>query len=481
MEQNKSNHLQEIVFATSDAAESRQLVKLHKQGLIRKIAPKIYTSNFEDNPVNIIKRNLYMILGRLFPKAILSHRTAFEFSPTDDGHIFLTYSYTKNILLPGIKVHLMEGPSALDDDIPFIEGLYASQRERAFLENMQISRKTGTESKILARDVVVAKIEQFICLNGESAINLLLDKAKKLSVKLNMKDEYDKLTRLVGSLLISKPSDVLSSPLAMARTFGFPYDPSKIEIFNKLYTTLLKDNFKALPEQNTTYESFRSFSFFESYFSSFLDGAEFDIDEAKKIIDTKSPVSDKKEASNSLLGIFSFASNKQEMTIVPKSSDEMIEILQYRHRVVLAARKDEMPGEFRYDNIFGNTHYDVDFNKVKGTLIKGFDYYNTLQNTFAKAIFLGFMLTEIRPFFSGNGRIARLMMNAEFVRAGEAKIIIPSIYKDDYLVALHKMSTIGDAESYIKTMKRIHQFSSMIRGESYEEIKDYLKSTKALY
>ena len=33
MEQNKSNQLQEIVFATSDAAESRQLVKLHKQGL----------------------------------------------------------------------------------------------------------------------------------------------------------------------------------------------------------------------------------------------------------------------------------------------------------------------------------------------------------------------------------------------------------------------------------------------------------------
>ena len=102
MEKNIPLHLQEIVFATSDLAESKQLSKLIKQGVVRKIATKIYSSNFVDTPEVIIRRNLFMVLGRLYPKAVISHRSAFEFAPTKSGHIFLTYSYTKNILLPGV-------------------------------------------------------------------------------------------------------------------------------------------------------------------------------------------------------------------------------------------------------------------------------------------------------------------------------------------------------------------------------------------
>jgi len=90
-------HLQEILFATSDLAESKQLSKLIKQGAVRKIAPKIYTPNFTDTPEVIIQRNLFMIQGRLYPKVVISHRSAFEFAPTQSGHIFLTYTYTKNI------------------------------------------------------------------------------------------------------------------------------------------------------------------------------------------------------------------------------------------------------------------------------------------------------------------------------------------------------------------------------------------------
>jgi len=40
-----------------------------------------------------------------------------------------------------VTVHLLEGNGGLEKDVPFIEGLFASQRERTFLENMQVSRK----------------------------------------------------------------------------------------------------------------------------------------------------------------------------------------------------------------------------------------------------------------------------------------------------------------------------------------------------
>lgn len=50
----------------------------------------------EDNPEDIVARNIFYILGQLYPKAVISHRSAFELKPTDTKEIFLTYSYTKN-------------------------------------------------------------------------------------------------------------------------------------------------------------------------------------------------------------------------------------------------------------------------------------------------------------------------------------------------------------------------------------------------
>lgn len=75
------------------------------------------------------KRNLFIILKHLFPKAVISHRSAFEFQSTPGEHIFLTYSYIRNIFLPGVTIHLMEG-------FEFYQALFAwgrCRRNGAFL------------------------------------------------------------------------------------------------------------------------------------------------------------------------------------------------------------------------------------------------------------------------------------------------------------------------------------------------------------
>lgn len=479
MEKNIPLHLQEILFATSDLAESKQLSKLIKQGVVRKIATKIYSSNFVDTPEVIIRRNLFMVLGRLYRKAVISHRSAFEFAPTKSGHIFLTYSYTKNILLPGVTVHLLEGNGGLEKDVPFIEGLFASQRERAFLENMQVSRKGGEESKALPRKEIEDKLEQFIRVNGENAINALRDNARELSKLLKMEPEFDKLNNIIGALLSTRSSDVLTSPLAAARAFGFPYDPNRIELFDSLYASLLKMEFKPLPDKNLNDKAYRNFAFFESYFSNYIEGTRFEVDEAKNIIDTNKPMPARNDDSHDVLGTYYIVSNYKEMSITPKSSEELIEILRYRHRVMLASRKNKMPGEFKDKNNFAGDTAFVDFNLVKGTLIKGFDYYNTLSSPFAKAVFMMFMTSEIHPFLDGNGRISRVMMNAELSKAGESKIIIPNVFREDYLLALRKLSRQGEPEIFIKAMQRVHNFSTMINGEDFNVMREFLNSANA--
>ena len=45
----------------------------------------------EDAPEEIIRRNVFYILGQLYPHAVISRRPAFELKPTDGGDVFLTY------------------------------------------------------------------------------------------------------------------------------------------------------------------------------------------------------------------------------------------------------------------------------------------------------------------------------------------------------------------------------------------------------
>ena len=52
----------------------------------------------------------------LYPGAILSHRSAFEFQPTEEGHIFLTYTYTKKGNLSGITLRFLEGHKPIKGD-----------------------------------------------------------------------------------------------------------------------------------------------------------------------------------------------------------------------------------------------------------------------------------------------------------------------------------------------------------------------------
>jgi Fic family protein len=85
-----------------------------------------------------------------------------------------------------------------------------------------------------------------------------------------------------------------------------------------------------------------------------------------------------------------------------------------------------------------------------------------------------FVLSEVHPFLDGNGRIARIMMNAELVKAGQSKIIIPTVYREDYLGALRKLTRQSDPSPYIAMLQRANEFSENIYGDDYNVMLDYL-------
>lgn len=472
-------HLQEVVFSSSDPGYSKQISKLEKAGKLRKIASRIYTPNFIDAPETIIRRNLFTILGKLYPGALLSHRSALEFQPTTAGHIFLTYTYTKKINLPGITLRFLEGQGPVEGDQLFSGELYASQMERALLENLQVSRRPGPESKTLTLPEMEERLEKVIRVKGEAGLNEIRDKARKIAGTLDMNAEFVKLNKLISALLATQPSKKLSSPLAVARAFGHPYDPARLPLFEKLFVELKQHEFMDMPEKNTSLRSFRNFAFFEAYFSNYIEGTVFELEEAIRIIETNTPMTTRDEDSHDVLGTYQLVSNRDEMIITPATPEQLLEILLYRHKLLLSARLSKNPGQFKdKNNRAGETHF-VDHTLVKGTLIKGFDFYQALKDPFAKAVYILFLVSEVHPFLDGNGRIARIMMNAELVKQGQSKIIIPTVYRDDYLGALRKLTRQGDPAACIRMMLRAREFSATIAGDDMDTMKKLLEASNA--
>jgi hypothetical protein len=320
-------HLQEIIFGSPDSKISKQISKLLKEGKIRKIAPRIYTSNINEPIEAIIKRNLLQILGKLYSGAILSHRSAFEFQPTQEGYIYLTYTYTKKISLPGVTIFFLEGTGPIEGDNIISGELYTSQKARAFLENLQVTKRVGSSSKCLTLPEIEEKLELIIRVNGEEEINKVRDRAKTIAVELKMEKEFERLNKMISALLTTHPSKILSSPLAIARSLGFPFDPGRKKLFEELFRELQKREFKNRPERNVTLKSFRNFAFFESYFSNYIEGTVFEIEEAKKIIETNKPLPARNEDSHDVLGTYQIISNRQEMSIVPQTAEELLKIL----------------------------------------------------------------------------------------------------------------------------------------------------------
>ncbi len=479
MENNLPIHLQEIIFATSDIALNRQISRLEKETKIKKIAPRIYTSNFDESEDVIIRRNIFTILGKLYPGSVLSHRSAIEFKPTSANQIFVTYTYTKKIQLPGITIRFMEGRPALEGDNRFSGELFVSQLERAILENLQSSRQVGPTSKTITLPEIENKLEQIVQVKGEEGLNLFRDKTREIAIELGMQIEFEKLNKLISALLTTKPSKILTSSISIARALGNPYDNHRIELFEKLFIALKQQQYKEYQDVNREPYAFRNFAFFESYFSNYIEGTIFEIEEAKSIIQTETPIPNRDEDSHDILGTYKLLSNQKEMMTTPSSPEELLYILQYRHQILLAARTSKKPGQFKdKNNRAGETHF-VDKSLVRGTLIKGFDYYQALQEPFAKAAYIMFMVSEIHPFLDGNGRIARIMMNAEFVKANQTRIIIPTVYRDDYLGALRKLTRNDDPSVYLRMLQRAQEFSSTLIASNIDTLEYHLNQSNA--
>jgi Fic/DOC family len=115
---------------------------------------------------------------------------------------------------------------------------------------------------------------------------------------------------------------------------------------------------------------------------------------------------------------------------------------------------------------------------LSGTLRRGFDAFAVLTDPLHRAIAMMFLLTECHPFDDGNGRVARLLANAELSRAGQVRLVIPTAYRDNYLAALTGTSHgAGHGESLVSTLQYAQRWTAAIDWSDYEQARDQIERT----
>lgn len=476
----KKSFLENSEVIVSKEAIKREIYKGVQTGKYRKLTSRLYTTNFIDSAEAIVKRNLWFIVGQFFPGGLLTDRTALENKPAVDGSIYLISKKTRSIYLPGgFVIKSRQGHPPLQNDKPFMEQLFLPSLARAFLENMRLSRRRKSElSPTLSIHEIEERLEQFLQRGSEKELNQLRDQIKEIASQIDLQKEGKKLDALIGSILGTKSIN-LKSPLGNARRFGLPYDKARLECFQNLYSHLKSLAPQSRLSQIQTETGWLNLSFFEAYFSNFIEGTEFAIDEAEDIIFKGKIPTDRPLDAHDIIGTYQIVSSKQEMTKLPKNFENFIDLLKSRHAILMRRRTDKNPGIFKIQANRAGLTYFVDPTLVEGTLKRGFDFYQALEAPFHRAVFIKFIISEVHPFDDGNGRLARIMMNAELVTGKEEKIILPTVYRGNYLSALNALTHNNVPEPLVRVLDFAQKYTLLIDWENLQNAHQVLKSTNA--
>ena len=468
-----AQRIPEIVFA--DAESSKRYQREVAAGRMRRIARGIYTPNLEDSPDIIIQRNRHDIVDALYPGTVVSHRSAVEIGAPKQPHLWLTGDFAKerSVVLPGLVIHVLPGKGPVKGDIAFRRFHIAGQ-PRYLLENLSPSRGPDERRKTLPRAELERRLIDALIARGEAHLNRLRDEARAIAPELGLEREAAELDSIIGALLGTRPETSVSDKTNLERARGKPYDTDRLRLLEALALNLREvqtPDFRPVPDIRGNGDVLHTFAFMEAYFSNFIEGTEFDVDEAKKVVFEGLKIPWREDDTHDILNTFRLVADTHEMSRVPGSANEFLDLLKARHRTILEHRKEENPGVWKdVPNRAGNTRF-VEPGLVEGTLVQAFDLYRGLPFALARAIFIQIVVSEVHPFNDGNGRLSRVMMNAELTKANECRIIIPTVYRDDYLTALKAFSQTRQLDPVIRMFERAQAFTASMDYSNYDVAK----------
>jgi hypothetical protein len=389
----------EILFTGgSDLAANRQINRLAAQGQLLKLYKGIYTNDLISPPASVVRRHWISIVSYLLPGGVLSYRSGYDAKPHEDRLYVTRGSRPRTLVLPGLTIKVLPGP--IEGDMPY-KGVFLASQARWLLDNLAVGRGAGE------RTLLQVDLEQ-----------------------------------------------------ALARAAGHPYDPNRLALFDTLFSALRLQALSEIEDTADTGVARENFAFFESYFSNYIEGTTFLVREAEEIVFQGELIANRAEDSHDILGTFRAAMQSPWRDKPASTATEFQTWLKSVNALVMQSRMDKQPGQWKDQDNQAESTLFVSHVLVQGTLKEGFERISALEDPFARALMTMFVILEVHPFKDGNGRTARLAMNAVLSAAGLSRIIVPTVYREDYLLPLKSMSNHADPSPYIRAMSRIQNWTA---------------------
>lgn len=481
MKAKKRQEPTDLVFASaSDKTLARQLQRKATKGELRRLAPGIYVpaTISEEEVASLVRRNWQKIAAKVAPNAVVSHKSAIKSGIHEEGIITLSHPtiYNKQIQFPGLRFVMIKGPSILQGDMRLPEHtLFWASRPRAILENLgknSISRMRRNEVEDLLIDVLNA--------SGEDKLNEIRDSAKLLAPLMGMEKELATLQTLIGALLGTHAHGKLKTKQGQLVALGKPVDKIQQERMEILAGYLRTASLPAINDIAPNGIAKVHSAFIESYFSNYVEGTKFDIHEAEEIVLKDKIVPSRPKDSHDVLGVFNLAVNSPTRNAPPPPGEEFLISLKQWHELMMRQRPEANPGELKSQVNYAGTTKFVDPVMVRGTFEVCSAIALSVPEGLARAIYYGFLISDIHPFEDGNGRISRLMMNAELSRVGLCRVIIPTLFHLQYVDCARQLTRHKDPAGYVKTITLMAQWTAQFNYADLPKLILDLTKTNAL-
>ncbi len=465
-----------LIAAKDDSAEARRLQRAAKAGRLIRVAERIYVkAGTADEISHRVRSHWQTIVGQLYPSAVVSHLSALSSGITPEGLLTLSHPTIYNrarTLAGGLHVVLIKGPTQMPEDLALGKsGLFWSSRPRMLLENLGISRTLPPRRA--GRDKVEEQLINILNASGETELNKVREKARELIVPLDAAKEFQQLDSLIGALLGTHASGKLHTRMGQLVAAGTPVDAERMTRFNALANALRSTVVPAITDTAPSGAAQINFAFLESYFSNYVEGTKFSIEEAEEIVLKNKIITNRPKDSHDVLGVFKIATTPRYRATLPAPGEPFVAGLLERHRLMLENRPEANPGELKLEMNYAGTTEFVAPGLVRGTLQESSTIALSIPEGLARAIFYAFSIAEVHPFTDGNGRTSRLIMNAELSRVGNSRIIIPTLYHPQYIDCLKALTKDNDPRPFIKAIVQMARWSAEFE---YSLLPDLLKA-----
>jgi hypothetical protein len=468
----------EVFFSTTET--SSRVAEAVRLGELRRIAPRLYTSRLDLGATDLLRKNWRAVVAGYFPGSVIGFRTAIEGTPTAEGQVFITAATRRLLKLDGFVISATDGPGPLDSDLPLPGGLFWASRARAFLESARATRARGGAPRGLKRQELEERLERILRIEGDGRLNALRDEMRRLAVGQpgaeasplpDAENAFDTLDGIIGALLGTRSAKGVTAPAALARIAGTPVDQDRVELFTLLHEHLVGLALPAPPDPAPEGRAAAHLAFLDAYFSNYIEGTEFEIGEARDIVFEGKVLPARADDTHDIMGTFELLNDRafiRRSSVSRPDPDDFLAELQAANRRILRGRPVKRPGEFKEtSNRAGNTVF-VQPELVRGTLREGYALVRALEHPFARAAAVMFLVSEVHPFDDGNGRVARAFMNAELVAAGHCRILIPTVFRDDYLGGLRALSRHRRPGPFVEALEFAQRVTGAVRYDDLD-------------